>query len=434
MSDWQLLREYAQKRSEAAFAELVKKHMNLVYGTCRRSLGDAQVAEDATQAVFLLLAQKAGSLGRGVSISGWLFTAARLVSRNMARGERRRHQHEEEAVQGMDHRSLPEPSWQEIEPWLNDAIAILTPGEREVILMRYFDDLSYREIASEMGTAENSAGKRARYAIDKMRRYLMKKGIVVSSAVLASLLASDRSHAAPPSCHTATLQAIHHLTIGQTTAGGSHLALLHKGVYITMQASKYKYLLVSVLALLIVGMVIPLAMHFHPSRAHAAEIGSVTLTDAEAGPLRANNADSTARIEIERDIAAETNDQEHNQWRTEPWDVANRVIIEGDHSQHNANDMLYATMNNFGMRLDHFAKDRTATIQVISFQLNGNRATVTSQFTERFVEKVQDPHFNDNKPVGSVFTGGGIEQSTWQNIGGRWMDVGPDSIPSTVRS
>lgn len=85
MSDWQLLSAYAREKSETAFAELVGKHMNLVYRACLRDLGNAQLAEDATQAVFLLLARKAGTLGGNVSIGGWLFTASRLVSRNLAR-------------------------------------------------------------------------------------------------------------------------------------------------------------------------------------------------------------------------------------------------------------------------------------------------------------------------------------------------------------
>lgn len=202
-----------------------------------------------------------------------------------------------------------------------------------------------------------------------------------------------------------------------------------------MQASKYQYLLASALALFLIGGVaIPIAVHLHQSRTVAAEIGCVTLTDAEAGPLRANDSVSAARAEIERDMATETNDQEHNQWKTEPWDAPHRVVIEGDRSRHTADDTLYTTMNNFGKKLDHFAKDRTASIRVMAFQLNGDQAIVTSQFTEQFVEKVQDPHFNDNKPVGSVFSGGGTEQSVWQKVSGRWMDVGPDAIPGTVHN
>jgi len=96
MDDWRLIQQYVgrtgsgEAASQAAFAQLVQKHMKLVYWICRRDIGDPDLAEDAAQVVFLLLARKASMLGRQVSIAGWLFKTARYVSRDVIRAERRR--------------------------------------------------------------------------------------------------------------------------------------------------------------------------------------------------------------------------------------------------------------------------------------------------------------------------------------------------------
>jgi RNA polymerase sigma factor (sigma-70 family) len=224
--------------------------MKLVYGVCRRALGDVQLAEDATQAVFLLLAQKARSVGRSVSISGWLFNAARLVSRNAIRTRNRIHCVEEEAMKFMTDRLAPEAGKEELELRLNDALAVLTPAEREVILLRYFEELSFREIAGKLGTAENTAGKRAGYAIEKMRRYLVKTGIAVSVVSLTAFLADQQAQAVPITCRAATLEGIHQFTAAHAaSAAASHVTALQKGVYIVMQATTYKVLIAGSVAL-----------------------------------------------------------------------------------------------------------------------------------------------------------------------------------------
>ena len=80
MSDWQLLRQYVDEGSDAAFTQLVDRHKKLVYWTCRRDIGDMQLAEDAAQAVFITLACRAATIRRDASLAGWLFSVARHVS------------------------------------------------------------------------------------------------------------------------------------------------------------------------------------------------------------------------------------------------------------------------------------------------------------------------------------------------------------------
>src|SRR5476649_2567244 len=98
IEDAELLRRYAEEKSESAFAELVRRHVNFVYACAlRRVGGDAHLAEDVTQHVFTALARGAPELARRDVLSGWLFTTARNASAQVVRGERRRQARESEA-------------------------------------------------------------------------------------------------------------------------------------------------------------------------------------------------------------------------------------------------------------------------------------------------------------------------------------------------
>lgn len=130
-NDLQLLREFAERQSEAAFAELVKRHVNLVYSVGLRQAGNQHHAEEITQAVFIILARKAGSLGRKTILSGWLYQTARLTAANFLRTERRRAAREQEAyMQSLSHESGPDV-WPKIAPLLDDAVAKLGQKVRE---------------------------------------------------------------------------------------------------------------------------------------------------------------------------------------------------------------------------------------------------------------------------------------------------------------
>jgi hypothetical protein len=97
LDDQQLLREFAATNSEAAFATLVARHVNLVYSSTLRFGGNPHRAEEVTQAVFILLARKAGSLGGKTVLSGWLYQTARLTAANVVKSEIRRQRREQEA-------------------------------------------------------------------------------------------------------------------------------------------------------------------------------------------------------------------------------------------------------------------------------------------------------------------------------------------------
>ena len=134
-TDWHLIRRHVQRHTEAdaqaAFSVLVRRHMDMVYATCLRALGEPALAEDAAQAVFLILARKAPAFRPGTTLPSWLFQTALLTANNVRRRERRRQAHEQKVVVGMvsDLEQAPPPfGWADIEPLLNDALASLPPG------------------------------------------------------------------------------------------------------------------------------------------------------------------------------------------------------------------------------------------------------------------------------------------------------------------
>src|SRR5580658_11183634 len=95
--DCELLRQFARTNSGDAFAELVRRHLNLVYSAALRQVnGDAHLAQDVAQTVFADLARKADSLSRRESLTGWLYTSAHFAAAKMIRGETRRRDREEQ--------------------------------------------------------------------------------------------------------------------------------------------------------------------------------------------------------------------------------------------------------------------------------------------------------------------------------------------------
>src|SRR5476651_12320 len=125
MNDSDLLRRYAEERSEESFAELVRRHVNLVYyAALRQTGGDATLAEDATQVVFTDLARKAESLLGRPALTGWLYTSTRFAAAKARRGERRRQAREQEAhlMHELTHDSAPATDWERLRPVIDDAL------------------------------------------------------------------------------------------------------------------------------------------------------------------------------------------------------------------------------------------------------------------------------------------------------------------------
>jgi RNA polymerase sigma factor (sigma-70 family) len=137
----------------------VSRYSGLVYSIALRRLGNAQLAQDVTQSVFLLLARKAGRLSSGTVLSGWLFQTTRFLSADVMKSELRRKQREEHAA--MMSRNLESHDGELLEnlaPVLDDSVGDLKAAERDAIFLRYFQRKSYHEISLALGPQKKRQG------------------------------------------------------------------------------------------------------------------------------------------------------------------------------------------------------------------------------------------------------------------------------------
>lgn len=246
-SDEQLLRDFQATGTPELLNELVARNIDLVYSAALRQVRDPHLAQDVSQAVFVLLVQKAVSLKTGTLVTGWLFNAVGFVSANALKMEARRKHHEQQAArpEPMD----PPPQWQALAPILDQAMANLGHDDRDALLLRFFKGLSLREVGAAIGTTEEAARKRVDRALQKLRRILGRRGLGISTATLSGLLLSHALLQAPEGL-AATVSNL----AGSSGAAltGQTLTLVQGAIQI-MAYSKLKTVLVTIIVLLFIG-------------------------------------------------------------------------------------------------------------------------------------------------------------------------------------
>src|SRR5215510_4172782 len=200
MNDRELLQRYAESRCEASFTELVKRYVDLVYSAALRQVGgDAHLAHDVTQSVFIDLARKAESLSGRTVLAGWLYTSAHYAAAKVVRGEQRWRAREQKAnsMREMTDDSGVEPAWEELRPVIDQAMHELNQTERDAILLRYFEKKQLGEVGAKLGVSEDAARKRVDRALDKLRGLLARRGVTSTSAALVLALGANSVAAAP---------------------------------------------------------------------------------------------------------------------------------------------------------------------------------------------------------------------------------------------
>jgi RNA polymerase sigma factor (sigma-70 family) len=197
LDDIELLRAYVLESSDAAFGTLVSRHINLVYSTALRKVGNHHQAEEITQAVFLILARKARSLGPKTILPGWLFRTACFTASNYSRTEFRRIRREQEVYMQSNSRDENEDVWQQVAPFLNDAIASLGEKDRNAIVLKFLDGKGFKEVAAALGASEDAAQMRVHRALEKLRKLFAKRGVTLTLSVLGGMIATQGVQAAP---------------------------------------------------------------------------------------------------------------------------------------------------------------------------------------------------------------------------------------------
>ena len=246
----ELLRQYADRNSEDAFAALVERHVNLVYSAILRKTGNAHAAEEITQAVFIILAKKAHRLRPGTILSGWLYQAARLTTASFLRSEIRRARREQEAyMQSLANETEPE-LWSQMAPLLEDAMGRLGGKDQDAIVLRFFEGKSFQEIGTAFGASENAAKKRVARALEKLHRYFSKRGVSSTTAIVAGVISANAVQAAP----VALAKSITAVALAKGAAASGSTLTLIKGALKIMAWAKAKTAVVSgVVVLLAAG-------------------------------------------------------------------------------------------------------------------------------------------------------------------------------------
>ncbi len=220
--DTTLLSRFVREGAEDAFTGLVERHLNLVWGAARRITRDDHLARDVAQTVFSDLARKAKSLPGETILPGWLHRAACHAAHNAVRAKLRRTERERLAIMTTSDGS--DVDFEALAPLLDDALAALTPADRDAILLRFFSGLSFGEIGKALGTNDDTAQKRTSRALDRLREHFGRQGHALSGQGLALALATAAAQAAPAGI--AGLVAHSALTATAGATGASWLASL----------------------------------------------------------------------------------------------------------------------------------------------------------------------------------------------------------------
>lgn len=194
-ADSQLLRDYVREKSQDAFAELVRRHLDLVYSAALRQVRSSQLAEEVSQSVFADLARAADQLKPDTILTAWLYQVARRTAIDVVRRESRRQARERLAVEMAAMNTTTD--WAHIEPLLDDAMDALEETDRAAILLRYFENKSLREVGESLGTSDDAAQKRVSRAVERLREFFSKRGVAIGTSGLVVLVSVNAVHAAP---------------------------------------------------------------------------------------------------------------------------------------------------------------------------------------------------------------------------------------------
>ena len=247
-NDMDLVREFARNHSEAAFTELVRRHLNLVYSVARRCTGSDSDAQDVTQAVFVILARKAPGLRARTVLTGWLYETTRHTAACLQRTNARRHAREQEAyMQSTLTAADTAGAWSRLAPHLEAAMAQLGERDRTLLALRFYENKSGPEAAALLGIREAAAHKRTARALEKLRKFFSRRGVALSATAIAGAVSANSVQVAP----AALAKTISAIAMAKGMSAGASTLTLVKGALKIMAWTKAKTAVVTGIVMLL---------------------------------------------------------------------------------------------------------------------------------------------------------------------------------------
>lgn len=235
LSDQELLSAYI-RGEEGAFDSLVAKYFRMVYSMAGRQTGDAHLAEEVAQSVFIILWRKAGRLSSRVSVCGWLLRTTRFVARDAIKMRQRRHESERKFEASLDGNSLTKTEGNTIESLLDEALLALPAAEQAGVMAHFFEGKSFKEVGEMLNISQDAAQKRVSRSVAKLRTFLMRRGVNVPVTALGGLLAARFAIEAKAQTLQSALQAAQAAIKGKVAAGNA-LALAERAARVLLWRS-----------------------------------------------------------------------------------------------------------------------------------------------------------------------------------------------------
>jgi RNA polymerase sigma factor (sigma-70 family) len=210
--DFAFLRQFAREGDQSAFGALMRRHLDLVFGTALRKVGDEGAAQEVAQNVFMALARKAWRFSPEDSIPAWLHRTTVLESKQWLRGELRRRRREQTAAQLGTTMKTPDeqPAIRALMPLLDEALLSLREKDRTALLLRFYEQRSLREVGNSIGVGEDAAQKRVASAVDRLVLFFQRRGFRTAGSAVAVAALKQAVSAAPASVANSVVQGVLH--------------------------------------------------------------------------------------------------------------------------------------------------------------------------------------------------------------------------------
>jgi RNA polymerase sigma factor (sigma-70 family) len=253
LSDGDLLKRYLQQRDETAFEALVARHGPMVLGVCRRVLRNPHDVEDAFQAAFLVLLQKASSLRSPGTVGNWLYGVAFRTAQEARRAVLKRCEKEAKVLPKPEARA---DDCKDLREALDEELERLPEKYRTVIVLTDLEGATGKEVAVRIGVPEGTVASRLARGRALLAKRLTRHGFAVTGCALAMVLSQKALLAGvPPSLVASTIKAASVFSEGNAAAGliSAKVAALTEGVMKTMLLTKLKIVTAALLATAVTG-------------------------------------------------------------------------------------------------------------------------------------------------------------------------------------